>query len=193
MGGDWYDAFAMPRRPPRDRGRRRHRPRHPRRVRDGAAAHPDPSVRARRGRPAGPRARRSRCSTATSSRAATSTCSRSSTRSSTPSRARSPGPTAVIRRRCCGAPTGPVAYLEGGNGLMGVEDHAYETHEDRTGPNDTIVLYTDGLIERRGESLDVGLERLARRGLVRARGCAADVRPHPRAAARGTGRSATTT
>jgi PAS domain S-box-containing protein len=62
-----------------------------------------------------------------------------------------------LRRRADGS----CVYLEGGNGLMGVEDHPYETHEDRTGPNETIVLYTDGLIERRGESLDVGLERLA--------------------------------
>ena len=28
-------------------------------------------------------------------------------------------------------------------------------------PRSTLVLYTDGLIERRGESLDIGLERLA--------------------------------
>ena len=62
-----------------------------------------------------------------------------------------------LRRRA----DGTCLYLEGGNGLMGVEEHTYETHEDRTGPNETIVLYTDGLIERRGESLDVGLERLA--------------------------------
>jgi PAS domain S-box-containing protein len=62
-----------------------------------------------------------------------------------------------LRRRA----DGTCVYLEGGNGLMGVEDRPYETHEDRTGPNETIVLYTDGLIERRGESLDVGLERLA--------------------------------
>jgi len=27
-------------------------------------------------------------------------------------------------------------------------------------PGDTVVLYTDGLVENRGESLDVGLERL---------------------------------
>ena len=52
-------------------------------------------------------------------------------------------------------------FLEGGNGLMGVEDHAYDTYEERTGAHDMVVLYTDGLIERRGESLDVGLERLA--------------------------------
>ena len=56
---------------------------------------------------------------------------------------------------------GTSRYLEGGNGLMGVEDSVYETHEGRTSAHDMVVLYTDGLIERRGESLDVGLERLA--------------------------------
>jgi PAS domain S-box-containing protein len=56
---------------------------------------------------------------------------------------------------------GTCRYLEGGNGLMGVEDREYETHEAQTAAHDTVVLYTDGLIERRGESLDVGLDRLA--------------------------------
>ena len=56
---------------------------------------------------------------------------------------------------------GICRYLEGGDGLMGVEDNPYDTHEARTGGHDMVVLYTDGLIERRGESLDVGLARLA--------------------------------
>jgi PAS domain S-box-containing protein len=56
---------------------------------------------------------------------------------------------------------GPCGYLEGGNGLMGVEDNVYQTFEERVDPNSTIVLYTDGLIERRGESLDAGLDRLS--------------------------------
>jgi hypothetical protein len=56
---------------------------------------------------------------------------------------------------------GTCRYLEGGNGLMGVEDKVYESFEERIGPNGIVVLYTDGLIERRGESLDTGLERLA--------------------------------
>lgn len=55
---------------------------------------------------------------------------------------------------------GSCAYLEGGNGLMGVEERVYETHEEALAPGSAIVLCTDGLIERRGESLDVGLERL---------------------------------
>ncbi len=29
------------------------------------------------------------------------------------------------------------------------------------GPEDVLVLYSDGLVERRGESIDVGLARLA--------------------------------
>jgi PAS domain S-box-containing protein len=56
---------------------------------------------------------------------------------------------------------GTCHYLEGNNGLMGVEDNPYETHDEPIGAGDAVVLYTDGLIERRGESLDVGLERLA--------------------------------
>lgn len=52
-------------------------------------------------------------------------------------------------------------YVEAGNGLMGVEDNVYETFQERIAPDTTMVLYTDGLIERRSESLDAGLERLA--------------------------------
>jgi PAS domain S-box-containing protein len=52
-------------------------------------------------------------------------------------------------------------YLEGGNGLMGVEDSVYETFQEPLAPGNTVVVYTDGLIERRGESLDAGLDRLA--------------------------------
>ena len=56
---------------------------------------------------------------------------------------------------------GACRYLEGGNGLMGVEERVYQSFQDPIGPGTTIVLYTDGLIERRGESLDVGLDRLS--------------------------------
>jgi PAS domain S-box-containing protein len=56
---------------------------------------------------------------------------------------------------------GECVYLEGGNGLMGVEDTVYETHQQEVPSGSALVFYTDGLIERRSESLDVGLERLA--------------------------------
>jgi serine phosphatase RsbU (regulator of sigma subunit) len=52
-------------------------------------------------------------------------------------------------------------YLDGGNGLMGVDDKVYASFEETIDPSSTVVLYTDGLVERRGESLDVGLKRLA--------------------------------
>jgi serine phosphatase RsbU (regulator of sigma subunit) len=56
---------------------------------------------------------------------------------------------------------GACRYFEGGNGLMGVDEKVYETYQETTDSGSTVVLYTDGLVERRGESLDVGLERLA--------------------------------
>jgi serine phosphatase RsbU (regulator of sigma subunit) len=37
----------------------------------------------------------------------------------------------------------------------------YADAEDTVGPNDTLIFYSDGLVERRGESLDIGLERLS--------------------------------
>ncbi len=53
-------------------------------------------------------------------------------------------------------------YLDGGDGLMGIDDLEYQTLEADLGRGATLVLYTDGLVERRGESLDAGLDRLAR-------------------------------
>jgi serine phosphatase RsbU (regulator of sigma subunit) len=52
-------------------------------------------------------------------------------------------------------------YLDGGNELMGFGDVVYDTHEALLDGADTLILYSDGLVERRGESLDVGLARLA--------------------------------
>ncbi len=56
---------------------------------------------------------------------------------------------------------GAVDFLEAGNGLMGVEPDPYRTLRAELTPGDVLLLYTDGLVERRGESLDAGLERLA--------------------------------
>ncbi|MFF4655981.1 SpoIIE family protein phosphatase [Streptomyces sp. NPDC001381] len=58
---------------------------------------------------------------------------------------------------------GEARYLERPRGiLLGASDHPrYEEAECRLTPGDRLVLYTDGLVERPGESIDRGLERLA--------------------------------
>jgi serine phosphatase RsbU (regulator of sigma subunit) len=56
---------------------------------------------------------------------------------------------------------GWATYLEGGEGLMGIEDIVYRDLRAPLAAESIVIFYTDGLIERRGESLDVGLERLA--------------------------------
>jgi PAS domain S-box-containing protein len=57
---------------------------------------------------------------------------------------------------------GQGSYMEPGDELMGLEDIEYENRRRRLEPGDMLVMFTDGLVERRGESLDDGLERLAR-------------------------------
>jgi serine phosphatase RsbU (regulator of sigma subunit) len=57
--------------------------------------------------------------------------------------------------------TGETRFLQGGGAVMGVWDTLYADAEDTVGPNDTLIFYSDGLVERRGESLDTGLERLS--------------------------------
>ncbi|HWF26023.1 MAG TPA: SpoIIE family protein phosphatase [Solirubrobacteraceae bacterium] len=55
---------------------------------------------------------------------------------------------------------GESYFLEGGNGLMGIDDVVYVDLHHEIAPLDTLIFYTDGLVERRGEVLDAGLERL---------------------------------
>jgi PAS domain S-box-containing protein len=56
---------------------------------------------------------------------------------------------------------GETGYAPVGDGLIGIEDLAYRSLRATLGAGGTLILYTDGLVERRGESLDVGMERLA--------------------------------
>jgi serine phosphatase RsbU (regulator of sigma subunit) len=65
-------------------------------------------------------------------------------------------PPPLLRRR-----DGGVEFLQGGGGLMGVLEAAYDDYELPVQDGDTLILYSDGLVERRGESIDLGLKRLA--------------------------------
>ena len=60
-------------------------------------------------------------------------------------------------------PGAPPEFLEGSRGapLCAVDDMEYPEVEAAVPPGSLLVLYTDGLIERRAESLDEGLGRLA--------------------------------
>lgn len=44
---------------------------------------------------------------------------------------------------------------------LGIAEHTnFESWETELGPGATVLLYTDGLVERRGETIDAGLQRL---------------------------------
>lgn len=59
-------------------------------------------------------------------------------------------------------PDGDVRLLEGGRSLPigATRDTEYPQLELTVAPGSDLVLYTDGLVERRGESIDVGIARL---------------------------------
>ncbi len=60
-------------------------------------------------------------------------------------------------------PEGPRYLDEGGGTVLGVTGRPpYRQAEALIAPGSSVLLYTDGLVERRGEVLDDGLERLAR-------------------------------
>jgi sigma-B regulation protein RsbU (phosphoserine phosphatase) len=74
----------------------------------------------------------------------------------------------VVQWACAGHPPPllrtrdrETRFLAGGEGLMGIEDVVYKDLRAPIGRGAILVFYTDGLVERRGESLDVGLGRLA--------------------------------
>ncbi|MFI8231189.1 PP2C family protein-serine/threonine phosphatase [Streptomyces sp. NPDC085900] len=66
---------------------------------------------------------------------------------------------------------GDTRYLTGGQGLLlGVDPDEPRPHAVEVLPSgSTVLLYTDGLIERRGEGLDVGMTRLRQHAAALAR------------------------
>jgi anti-sigma regulatory factor (Ser/Thr protein kinase)/putative methionine-R-sulfoxide reductase with GAF domain len=59
-----------------------------------------------------------------------------------------------------GKGTTKMAEMEVGPPLGAVQTAAFPDQVQELRPGSTLIMYTDGLIERRGESLDVGLRRL---------------------------------
>ncbi|MBB2943426.1 serine phosphatase RsbU (regulator of sigma subunit) [Actinoplanes lutulentus] len=71
---------------------------------------------------------------------------------------------------------GRVRTLSGHDILIGVRQYARRhTWTCALPPGATVLLYTDGLVERRGHSLDDGIARLNRRLAASAHGSLADV------------------
>ena len=66
-------------------------------------------------------------------------------------------PPLLVRRA-----TGVIDVVWDGRGppLCATERAVFRPSEIAFGPGDQLVLYTDGLVERRGEQIDVGIERL---------------------------------
>ena len=60
------------------------------------------------------------------------------------------------------SPDGGVRALEGGAAPLSIvsPEVTYVNHEAQLDPGSTVLLYTDGLVEVRGESIDQGLTRL---------------------------------
>jgi serine phosphatase RsbU (regulator of sigma subunit) len=67
-------------------------------------------------------------------------------------------PPMLVRR----AADGQVARLEGATGpaLGAFDGVSYAVGSTLLGPDDVLLMYTDGLIERRGEDIDEGIGRL---------------------------------
>ncbi|MGV9276344.1 PP2C family protein-serine/threonine phosphatase [Streptomyces griseosporeus] len=66
---------------------------------------------------------------------------------------------------------GETRYLDAGRGMLIGMDPGLPRHSacDALPPHSTLLLFTDGLIERRGESLDDAMARLSRHAAAHAR------------------------
>ncbi|MET7695896.1 PP2C family protein-serine/threonine phosphatase [Streptomyces sp. NPDC005483] len=75
---------------------------------------------------------------------------------------------------------GDTRYLTGGHGLLhSVDPDPPYPHASEMSARSTVLLYTDGLIERRGEGLDTGMTQLRQHGRSRPRATADLLRRTP--------------
>ena len=170
VGGDWYDAFAQADGVHGAGRRRRRRPRLGGGGRDGPAA--QHAARHRRGPAAarpGPAARATSTGALGTLRMATNAhaCVVARVERRRRRRRRDPdaGRTPATRRRCWprrGRGAAARAPRPAARGRL-PELRAARGHAIALAPGSTLLLYTDGLVERRGEDIDVGIDRLARR------------------------------
>ncbi len=59
------------------------------------------------------------------------------------------------------SPDGSTRLLDRPGGVpLGCSADPYQTQHDQLAPGESLLLYTDGLVERRGESIDEGIARL---------------------------------
>ena len=69
-------------------------------------------------------------------------------------------PAIVARADASGDAGGAVLLADGRGPLIGVPARLLEPGRAEFGPDTNLIVYTDGLIERRDESIDTGIERL---------------------------------
>ena len=55
-----------------------------------------------------------------------------------------------------------ISSLAAGRPLLGVDFGAAQSEELELAPGDVLLIYTDGLVERRGVEIDASIERLRR-------------------------------
>ena len=190
VGGDWYDVIDLPAGQVGLGDRRRRRPRAAGGGAHGPAARRPARLRARR-----PLARRD--AQAPGPHAADDLRAAGwpppATRSSIPRRAPCATRARATRRRCSSAAAARRTCWRSRAAppLGSLPFAAFHEAQDTLAPGDTILLYTDGLIERRREPLTAGPRAPARAG--RGAGQRRAALPARRRAARAARREATTT
>ena len=162
VGGDWYDVLELDRRPDRRGDRRRRRARHPCRIADEPASQRPARLRVRSAiRPARRSAHLNSLAWRREGVVMATVIYLVLDPASGLVRLSSAGHPPPLRA----GPDGTTEYLEEGRSLpLGVARQTkYTEAEYLLEPGSTLLLYTDGLIEKRSTPIDDGMRR-ARRG-----------------------------